>query len=90
MTISPFLQLSSLARENTILLEELRKTRKNLLGATRSKKDDDKKDIDTAIDDIATRISTELANTEKVVETSTTATASNQVDEVVYSQVSVI
>ncbi|XP_057542673.1 WPP domain-interacting tail-anchored protein 2-like isoform X2 [Amaranthus tricolor] len=80
-------QLSSLARENTILLEELRKTRKNLLGATQSKKDDDKKDIDTATDDPATGISTELANTEEVVETSTTATASNQVDEVVYSQV---
>lgn len=61
-----------------------------MLGATQSKKDDDKKDIDTATDDPATGISTELANTEEVVETSTTATASNQVDEVVYSQVSVI
>lgn len=68
-------QLSSLARENTILLEELCKMRKNLLGANQSNKEPVKKQMESTIDIPATGIST----TGEIVETPTSTTASNQV-----------
>ncbi|KNA15985.1 hypothetical protein SOVF_093410 isoform A [Spinacia oleracea] len=70
-------QLSSLARENTILLEELCKMRKNLLGANQSNKEPVKKQMESTIDIPATGIST----TGEIVETPTSTTASNQLDE---------
>ncbi|XP_021755976.1 WPP domain-interacting tail-anchored protein 2-like [Chenopodium quinoa] len=75
-------QLSSLARENTILLEELRKMRRNLLKANQSNKGDvDKKEIESNIYNTANGIITALSTTEEVVETPTSTTASNQLDE---------
>lgn len=74
-------QLSSLARENTILLEELRKMRKNLLGVNQSNKDADGKEINSTVDKPASGISTACSTTEEVVETPTSNTSSNQVDE---------
>lgn len=76
-------QLSSLARENTILLEELRKMRRNLLGANQSNKAADTKEIDSLIDNPADGSGTSTASpvTEELVVTPTSATASNQVDD---------
>lgn len=68
-------QLSSLARENKILLQELRKMRKNSFKASNGYTEDDTKELGT------TAISRPPSATEDLGETPTSATASNQEDE---------
>ncbi|KAL9226119.1 hypothetical protein vseg_001969 [Gypsophila vaccaria] len=74
-------QLSAMARENKILLEELRKMRKVVLMA----KHDDKKcklrDSDAVARDPDTDVSKTMSAVDEIVETPTSTTASNQVDE---------
>ncbi|KAJ8440918.1 hypothetical protein Cgig2_022774 [Carnegiea gigantea] len=75
------MQLSSLARENKILREELRKTRKTGTESKQENKDDDEKELSCVMDDPAIGISTEVSATEQLGETPTSAAANNQVNE---------
>lgn len=74
-------QLSSLARENKILREKLRKTRKTGAESKQENKDDDEKELSCVMDDPAIGISAEVSATEQLGETPTSAAANNQVNE---------
>lgn len=73
-------QLSSLLRENTILLEELRRMRKSVIEANSGNKEADTNNT-SAIDNAVAGVSPALSSIEELVETPTSATASNQVEE---------
>jgi len=75
----PCLQLSSLARENKILMEELQKTRKNGAEYKQDNKDDDEKESSCVVDDPATGMSAAVSAAEHLGETPTSAAANNQV-----------
>ncbi|KAK9750570.1 hypothetical protein RND81_02G206500 [Saponaria officinalis] len=72
-------QLSAMARENMILLEELRKMRKIVLMANHDNKQSKVHDTDAIARDAVTDVSKAVSTTEEVVETPTSTTASNQV-----------